>query len=150
MGVLPANIHIGEIGQVLELSQTHMKKIGTVDAGRVLVDGLGVGDVGAIVLRDRRHLAKDGLIIVVMTMESASGALLSGPDMVSRGFVYVREAEGLITDARQVVKNILDKCAEENIRDWSTIKINVRDGLSNFIYKRTRRAPMILPIITEV
>ncbi len=150
MGVLPSNIHIGEIGQVLEFSQNHMKMVGTVEAGRVLVDGLGVGDVGAIVLRDRRHLAQDGLIIVIMTMESASGALLSGPDIVSRGFVYVREAEELITDARQVVKNILDKCAEENIRDWSTIKLNVRDGLSNFIYKRTKRGPMILPIITEV
>ncbi|MFZ2539512.1 MAG: ribonuclease J, partial [Oscillospiraceae bacterium] len=150
MGVLPSNIHIGDIGQVIELAQDHMKVVGTVEAGRILVDGLGVGDVGAIVLRDRRHLAQDGLIIVVMTMESASGALLSGPDIVSRGFVYVREAEELITDARQVVKNILDKCAEENIRDWSTIKLNVRDGLSNFIYKRTKRGPMILPIITEV
>lgn len=150
MGVLPSNINIGDIGQILELSQNHMKVVGTVEAGRVLVDGLGVGDVGSIVLRDRRHLAQDGLIIVVITMESATGALISGPDIVSRGFVYVREAEQLITDARQVVKNILDKCSEENIRDWATIKLNVRDGLSNFIYKRTKRGPMILPIITEI
>ena len=150
MGVPLNHILIGEIGQVVELTEDGMGVTSTVEAGRVLVDGLGVGDVGAIVLRDRQHLAQDGLIIVVMTMESASGALLSGPDIVSRGFVYVREAEELISDARQVVKNILDKCAEENIRDWSTIKLNVRDGLSNFIFKKTRRSPMILPIITEV
>ncbi|WMJ24132.1 ribonuclease J [Paludicola sp. MB14-C6] len=150
MGVDKNNIHIGEIGQVIELTQDSMKLVSTVEAGRVLVDGLGVGDVGAIVLRDRRHLAQDGLIIVVMTMESASGALLAGPDIVSRGFVYVREAEELISEAKVVVKNILDKCFDEGIRDWATIKINVRDGLSNFIYKKTKRGPMILPIITEV
>ncbi len=150
MGVAPANTHIGEIGQVIEFKQDSMKVVANVEAGRVLVDGLGVGDVGAIVLRDRRHLAQDGLIIVVMTMESESGALLSGPDIVSRGFVYVREAEELITQAKTVVKNILDVCAEQNIRDWATIKLNVRDGLSNFIYKKTKRGPMILPIITEV
>ena len=111
---------IGEIGQVIEMTQDKMGVVSTVEAGRVLVDGLGVGDVGAIVLRDRQHLAQDGLLIVVMTMESESGALLAGPDIVSRGFVYVREAEGLISDAKQVVKNILAKCAEEMcIRDRS-------------------------------
>ncbi len=150
MGVPTNNIHLGTVGQVLELSEACMKTDETVVSGAVFVDGLGVGDVGTIVLRDRRHLAEDGLIIVVMTMESVSGTLLAGPDIVSRGFVYVRESEELITDARQVVKNILDKCVEENIRDWSTIKLNVRDGLSNYIYKKTKRGPMILPIITEV
>jgi len=150
MGMDPNRILLAENGQVVELTEDSIGVSSTVVAGRVLVDGLGVGDVGAIVLRDRQHLAEDGLIIVVMTMESASGALLSGPDIVSRGFVYVREAEELISDARQVVKNILDKCAEENIRDWSTIKLNVRDGLSNFIFRKNRRSPMILPIITEV
>lgn len=150
MGVLPQNIHIGDIGQVIEFTPDTMKMESTVESGRVLVDGLGVGDVGAIVLRDRRHLAQDGLIIVVITMESASGALLSGPDIVSRGFVYVRESEPLIADAKIVVRNILDTCAQEGIRDWSTIKINVRDGLSNFIYRKTKRGPMILPIISEV
>ena len=149
-GMPPSNIHIGDIGQVIEISADKMDVVSTVEAGRVLVDGLGVGDVGAIVLRDRQHLAKDGLIIVVMTIESASGALLAGPDMVSRGFVYVREAEELMGEARRVVKNILAKCAEENIRDWATIKLNVRDGLANFIFKKTKRGPMILPIITEV
>lgn len=150
MGVEPANIHLGEIGQVIEFTQNSMKVTGTVEAGRVLVDGLGVGDVGAIVLRDRRHLAQDGLIVVVMTMEGATGAFLAGPDIVSRGFVYVREAEELIGEAKAVVKEILNACMEQGIRDWATIKLNVRDGLSNFIYKKTKRDPMILPIITEV
>ena len=149
-GMPPSNIHIGDIGQVIEISADKMDVVSTVEAGRVLVDGLGVGDVGAIVLRDRQHLAKDGLIIVVMTIESASGALLAGRYMVSRGFGYVREAEELMGEARRVVKNILAKCAEENIRDWATIKLNVRDGLANFIFKKTKRGPMILPIITEV
>lgn len=150
MGIPLNHIHIGEIGQVVEITSESMGVVSTVEAGRVLVDGLGVGDVGAIVLRDRQHLAQDGLIIVVMTMENESGALLSGPDIVSRGFVYVREAEALMGEARQVVKNILDACAEESIRDWSTIKMNVRDGLSNFIFKKTHRSPMILPIISEI
>lgn len=150
MGIAPANIHIGEIGQVIEFKDDTMKVISTVEAGRILVDGLGVGDVGAIVLRDRRHLAQDGLIIVVITIESASGALLAGPDIVSRGFVYVRESEELMQEAKGVVKNILAFCSEQNIRDWATLKLNVRDGLSNYIYKKTKRGPMILPIITEV
>lgn len=150
MGVEPSHIHIGEIGQVIELSENGMNIAGSVDAGRVLVDGLGVGDVGAIVLRDRRHLAQDGLIIVVMAMEAETGAFIAGPDIVSRGFVYVREAEELINDAKQVVKNILDMCVSQEVRDWATIKMSVRDGLSNFIYKRTKRDPMILPIITEI
>lgn len=150
MGIPQSHIHLGEIGQVIEFKADTMKMVATVEAGRILVDGLGVGDVGAIVLRDRRHLAQDGLIIVVMTMESASGAILSGPDIVSRGFVYVRESEELMAEAKSVVKNILAFCAEQNIRDWATLKLNVRDGLSNFIYKKTKRGPMILPIITEV
>lgn len=150
MGVPKENIHVGEIGQIIELNEKEMKVVGTAEAGRVLVDGLGVGDVGAIVLRDRRHLSQDGLIVVVMTMESASGALLAGPDIVSRGFVYVRESEELISEAKQVVKNIVDYCIDHGIRDWTTIKSEVRDGLSNYIYKKTKRGPMILPIITEV
>jgi ribonuclease J len=150
MGVDPKNIHLAENGQVIELTQDSMKLAANVEAGHVLVDGLGVGDVGAIVLRDRRHLAQDGLIVVVMTMESASGALLAGPDIVSRGFVYVRESEELISEAKVIVKNILEKCYNDGIRDWATIKVNVKDGLSNFIYKKTKRSPMILPIITEV
>ena len=150
MGIEPSHVMIGDIGQVITVSEDGISQTGTVPAGRVLVDGLGVGDVGAIVLRDRQHLAKDGLIIVVITMESLTGTLLAGPDIVSRGFVYVREAEELMTEAKQVVKNILDQCLDSGIRDWSTIKMNVRDGLSNYIYKKTKRGPMILPIITEV
>lgn len=150
MGIEPSHVMIGDIGQVITVSENGITQTGTVPSGRVLVDGLGVGDVGAIVLRDRQHLAKDGLIIVVITMESLTGTLLAGPDIVSRGFVYVREAEELMTEAKQVVKNILDQCLDSGIRDWSTIKMNVRDGLSNYIYKKTKRGPMILPIITEV
>lgn len=150
MGVPNENIHIGEIGQVIEFSKDSMQVSGSVESGRILVDGLGVGDVGAIVLRDRRHLAQDGLIIVIMTMNSSDGSLLAGPDIVSRGFVYVRESEELMTEAKDVVKNILAFCAEQGVRDWATLKLNVRDGLSSFIYKKTKRGPMILPIITEV
>lgn len=150
VGVPKENIHIGENGEVIEVSQDRMEVVSKVEAGAVLVDGLGVGDVGTIVLRDRQRLAQDGLIIVVITMESVSGAILAGPDIVSRGFVYVREAEELLTEAKQVVKNILAKCGEENVRDWSSIKLSVRDGLSGYIFKKTRRSPMILPIITEV
>lgn len=150
MGVAKENIHIGEIGQVIEFKNDTMNVVSTVEAGRILVDGLGVGDVGAIVLRDRRHLAQDGLIVVVITLESATGRVLAGPDIISRGFVYVRESEELISEAKTVIKNILDFCKETNVRDWATLKLNVRDGLSNFIYKKTKRGPMILPIITEV
>ena len=150
MGIEPSHVMISDIGQVITVSEDGISQTGTVPSGRVLVDGLGVGDVGAIVLRVRQHLAKDGLIIVVITMESLTGTLLAGPDIVSRGFVYLREAEELMTEAKQVVKNILDQCLDSGIRDWSTIKMNVRDGLSNYIYKKTKRGPMILPIITEV
>lgn len=150
IGLPPSNIHLGENGQVIELTPETMRVEGTVESGSVLVDGLGVGDVGAIVLRDRRHLAQDGLIIVVVTMESSSGALLAGPDIVSRGFVYVRESEELMNEAKKVVKNVLDLCAAENIRDWATIKSNIKDALSGYIYKKTKRGPMILPIVTEI
>ncbi|MEG1996174.1 MAG: ribonuclease J [Oscillospiraceae bacterium] len=150
MGLEPNHIHIGEIGQVIQLTPDKIELVGTVEAGRVLVDGLGVGDVGAIVLRDRKHLAQDGLIIVVVTIESQTGAVIAGPDIVSRGFVYVRESEELMDDARKVVKKTLDECYNSSIRDWASIKINVRDDLSNFIYKKTKRGPMILPIIMEI
>lgn len=150
MGIPSENIHIADIGQVIEFKNDKMNMLATVEAGRILVDGLGVGDVGAIVLRDRRHLAQDGLIIVVMTIQASTGALLAGPDMVSRGFVYVRESEELMHESKTIVKNILSFCNEQGIRDWATLKLQVRDGLSNYIYKKTKRGPMILPIITEV
>lgn len=150
MGIPPENIIITEIGRVVETDAVDMKITGTVPAGRVLVDGLGVGDVGSIVLRDRKHLSEDGLIVVVLAMEKRSGKVVSGPDIVSRGFVYVREAEALIDEARSVVKNILTQCGEKDIREWGQIKTKVRDALSDYVYRSTKRSPMILPIIMEV
>lgn len=150
LGIEPSNIHIGENGQVIQLDNLEMKCVGTVEAGAVFVDGLGVGDVGSIVLRDRKRLAQDGLIIVVATIEGETGACMSGPDIVSRGFVYVRESEELMDEAREVVKNALNRCIDNNIRDWTTIKTTIKDSLSSYIYRKTKRSPMILPIIMEV
>lgn len=150
MGMEPDHILITDIGQVVELTPETMQVTGTVEAGRVFVDGYGVGDVGSIVLRDRQHLAQDGLIIVVVTIESESGTVVAGPDIVSRGFVYVRESEELMESARQLVKVSLDECQDRGIREWSSIKTNIKDRLSSFIYKKTKRDPMILPIIMEI
>lgn len=150
MGMAPDHILITDIGQVIELDAENMRQAGTVEAGRVFVDGYGVGDVGSIVLRDRQHLAQDGLIIVVVTIESESGAVVAGPDIVSRGFVYVRESEELMEEARLLVKRVLDDCQDRNIREWSALKISIKDQLSSFIYKKTKRGPMILPIIMEI
>lgn len=127
-----------------------MKVVGQVPAGKVLVDGLGVGDVGSVVLRDRKHLSEDGLIVVVTTINRETGMVAAGPDIVSRGFVYVRESEELMDEAKQLVKKTLQTCADRNIREWGNIKSNVRDELGNFIFQRTKRSPMILPIIMEV
>lgn len=149
-GIAPSNIYMGDIGQVIQLDNLEMKLVGNVEAGGVFVDGLGVGDVGSIVLRDRKRLAQDGLIIVVATMESETGACMAGPDIVSRGFVYVREAEALMDEARAVVKNALNQCIDHDIKDWTTIKLSIRDSLSSFIYRKTKRSPMILPVIMEV
>ena len=150
MGIDPDHILLADLGQVIELTPDSMQLTGTVEAGRVFVDGYGVGDVGSVVLRDRKHLAQDGLIIVVVTIENESGAVVAGPDIVSRGFVYVRESEELMETARQLVKETLDDCQQKEIREWSAIKIRVKDSLSSFIYKKTRRDPMILPIIMEI
>ncbi|MEG1027604.1 MAG: ribonuclease J, partial [Oscillospiraceae bacterium] len=149
MGIKEENIHIGEIGQIISLDKNKMAVTGSVDAGGILVDGLGIGDVGSIVLRDRRHLSQDGLMVIVVTIDGKTSKILSGPDIISRGFVYVRESEELLTQARAVVKNALELCLNENIKEWATLKNNVKDELSNFIYKKTKREPMILPIITE-
>ncbi len=150
LGKSPKDVFIGDNGDCLELHEDYMKKLPSVPAGRVLVDGLGVGDVGSIVLRDRKHLAEDGLIIAVCTISSDDGHIISGPDVVSRGFVYVRESEPLIDDARDLVTKILEDCAEKKIHDWGTIKTKIKDGLSRLLYERTRRSPMVLPIIMEV
>ena len=149
MGMDPANVYIGDIGDVLEINHEYMKKLTSVPAGRILVDGLGVGDVGSIVLRDRKHLAEDGLIVVVCTIDD-NGQIVAGPDVVSRGFVYVREAEPLIDEAKKRVAAALESCSEHHIHDWGTLKTRIKDELSRFLYERTRRSPMILPIIMEV
>lgn len=119
-------------------------------AGRVLVDGLGVGDVGNIVLRDRKQLSQDGIMVVVVTIDKECGCVIAGPDIVSRGFVYVRESEGLMEDARERVRLALEKCEDRKITEWAAIKSNIRDVLGKFLYEKTRRRPMILPIIMEV
>ena len=150
MGMPRENIFIGDIGNVLELSEEHMKQLPDVPAGDVLVDGLGVGDVGSIVLRDRKHLSEDGLIVAVCSIDAQSGKVVSGPDIVSRGFVYVRESEALMDEARDLVYNTLEECARNHVRDWSGMKQRIKDELSRFLYQKTRRSPMILPIIMEV
>jgi len=150
VGVLPENIFVAENGQVLEFSRRSGRVAGRVTAGKVLVDGLGVGDVGNIVLRDRKQLSQDGILIVVVTISRETGTVVAGPYIVSRGFVYVRESEQLLEEAKQKVKCALDKCSVRGISEWSTIKSQVRDALGKFLYEKTRRRPMILPIIMEV
>ena len=150
LGMPKENIVIAENGSVIELTKNSIGINGKVQAGKVLVDGLGVGDVGNIVLRDRRQLSQDGIMIVVVTIDKETCHVVSGPDIVSRGFVYVREAEGLMDEARDKVQLALEKCEENGISEWSAIKSTVRDSLGRFLYERTRRRPMILPIIMEI
>ncbi len=150
MGIPQENIFIGNIGSVVEIHENHMRQLGDVPAGSVMVDGLGVGDVGSVVLRDRKHLAEDGLIVAVCSIDSGSGHVVSGPDVVSRGFVYVKESEQLMDEARKLVYNVLEACASQRVRDWSDMKQSVKDELSRFLYRKTQRNPMILPIIMEV
>ena len=149
LGYSNDNIFILKSGNVLELDENNAAVTGSVHTGAILVDGLGVGDVGNIVLRDRQHLAEDGIMIVVMTLERHSNVVLAGPDIVSRGFVYVRESEDLMDHAREVVEQALDGCLDKGITDWSKIKAAVKDALSDYVWKRTKRSPMILPIIME-
>ncbi|WP_062551424.1 ribonuclease J [Peptoniphilus phoceensis] len=149
MGMPEENIFIMENGNCLEISQKDAKLVGDVPSGNILVDGLGVGDVGNIVLRDRKHLSEDGLIIVVITI-TKEGKVVSGPDIISRGFVYVRESEDLIEDAKNVVRKILKEDSRENLKDWNGLKSDIRDDLRSYIFKNTKRNPMILPIIMEV
>lgn len=150
LGKDPKDVFIGDIGDVVELHEDYMKRLPSVPAGRILVDGLGVGDVGSIVLRDRKHLAEDGLIIAVCTISAQDGHIISGPDVVSRGFVYVRESEPLMEEARNLVSTVLENCADNNIHDWGTLKTKIKDELSRLLYDRTRRSPMVLPIIMEI
>ena len=150
LGMPKENIVIAENGSVIELTKNSIGINGKVPAGKVLVDGLGVGDVGNIVLRDRRQLSQDGIMIVVVTIDKENCHVVSGPDIVSRGFVYVREAEGLMDEAKDKVQLALEKCEENGVSEWSAIKSTVRDSLGRFLYERTRRRPIILPIIMEI
>lgn len=150
MGIPSSNIILSDIGKVIELDEKSCRINGTVPAGRVLVDGLGVGDVGNIVLRDRKHLAQDGLIVVVVTLDKGSGFVLSGPDIVSRGFVYVREAEDLMEKVRLEAKRTLERCEENSVTDWGAIKTKLKQSISDLLFEKTKRKPMILPIIMEI
>ena len=150
MGIDKDNIIMMTNGRVLEINENEAKFTSSVPSGRVLVDGLGVGDVGNIVLRDRQHLAQDGLIIIVLTMDSETGEVVAGPDVISRGFVYVRESENLMDDVKSVVRHEISKCEERGVRDWSTIKSTVKENLRDYLFIKTKRNPMIIPIIMEV
>ena len=150
MGMPPQNVLITDIGKVVEITPDKMEVTGAVPAGRVMVDGLGIGDVGSIVLRDRKHLAEDGLIVVVATIDASTGQVVSGPDIVSRGFVYVRESEKLIDDARVAARAVLEDCLRTHAYDWTTMKTRVRDELSRMLFQKTKRSPMILPIIMDI
>ena len=150
VGLNPRNYVLPETGDVIEITRNSIKKNGSVTSGQVLVDGLGVGDVGHIVLRDRKHLSQDGILTVVVTLDRESASVIAGPDIISRGFVYVRESEGLMDEAREIVKDVLSECEKSKITDWATIKSRIRDELRNFLYEKTKRKPMILPIIMEI
>lgn len=150
LGMPKDHIFLGENGQIFEFTRDKGVMAGKVAAGMVMVDGLGVGDVGNIVLRDRRQLSQDGILIVVVTMDKASNRVVSGPDIVSRGFVYVRESEALMDEARARVEQALERCEDENVKEWAAIKSNVRDALGRYLFEKTRRRPMILPIIMEI
>ena len=150
LGIAKDNIFILSSGDVLELSDERAFVSGKVPTGGILVDGLGVGDVGNVVLRDRQHLAEDGIMIVVMSLEKQSGLLVAGPDIVSRGFVYVKESDELIEEARQLVEDAVTACLDKGITDWGKLKATTKDVLGEFVWKKTKRRPMILPIIMEV
>lgn len=150
IGIDKDHIFLLSSGDVLELDEDGAAITGHVPVGDVMVDGLGVGDVGNIVLRDRQHLAEEGIIIVVLTLESGSWQVLAGPDIVSRGFVYVRGSESLMDEAKQVLNDTMDHCMDKNITDWGKIKSEIKDALGDFVWKETKRKPMIIPIIMEV
>ncbi|HHU23245.1 MAG TPA: ribonuclease J [Clostridiales bacterium] len=150
MGVEPRNIVIGGNGRVIEITRNNIKLTGTVPAGNVLVDGTGVGDVGSVVLRDRRHLADEGIIVIVMMLAGEDSSLVSGPDIITRGFVYVKESETLMEELKRVVMESLNSCQDQRITDWATIKSKVKGNLSGYLYKTIKRSPMIIPVIMEV
>ena len=150
MGMNPRNTMVGALGTVFELTGRTCKEAGTVPAGQVFVDGASVGDVGSVVLRDRRHLADDGMIVVVVTLSAEDGLVLSGPDIITRGFIYVKESEGLMDELREVSMEAIERCQRKNVRDWAAIKSAIKNDISGYLYKTTKRNPMILPVITEL
>lgn len=150
LGLPSNNVVIADNGEVIEVTRDSIRKNGTVVSGQVFVDGLGVGDVGNIVLRDRKHLSQDGILTVVVTIEKETGSVIAGPDIISRGFVYVRESEDLMDEARELVKGALRECEEKHITEWASIKSNIKEALRMFLYEKTKRKPMILPIIMEI
>ncbi|NKF05955.1 ribonuclease J [Clostridium gasigenes] len=150
LGLPKENLIIMENGDIIEANRSAIKKNGSVISGQIFVDGLGVGDVGNIVLRDRKYLSQDGIVTVVVTLSRENNSVVAGPDIISRGFVYVRESEGLMDDAKEVVRKVLLNCEEKNIKDWATLKSRIRDELRSFLYEKTKRRPMILPIIMEI
>ena len=150
LGMPEGNVIIPENGGVIEVTRNSIRKNGLVPSGQVFVDGLGVGDVGNIVLRDRKHLSQDGILTVVVTLSRENNAVIAGPDIISRGFVYVRESEGLMDEAKEIVRNALNQCEQNNIKDWSSLKSKMRDDLRSYLYEKTKRKPMILPIIMEI
>lgn len=150
MGIAPKNIIVAGIGDVIEMNGRNAKITGTVPSGKIFVDGSGVGDVGSVVLRDRKHLAQDGMLVAIVSLSGDDGSLVSGPDIITRGFVYVKESEELIGELKEVVMNVLNDCEGKHIIDWTTIKAMMRGRLSDYLYKKTKRNPMILPVIMEV
>ena len=151
MGMSPKRVFVGDIGQVFELTAKTCKLTGeNVPAGKILVDGSGVGDVGNVVLRDRKHLAQDGMLVVCVNLSSHDGAILSGPDIISRGFIYVKDAEDLMEALRYIVNDTLDRCRAKRIKDHNTIKTAIKNDLAAYLFKTTKRNPMILPILTEI
>ena len=150
MGMNPRNIHIGEIGTVFEFTGKTCKENGTVPAGKVFVDGTGVGDVGAVVLRDRKHLAQDGMIVVCVNLSAEDGSVITGPDIITRGFIYVKESEELMEELQAVAMEAIERCQRKRSRDWAAIKGAIKNDLSGYLYKTTKRNPMILPVIMEI
>ena len=150
MGTSARNVVIGEIGSVIEIGSRSCKITGTVTAGKVFVDGTGVGDVGSVVLRDRKHLAQDGMIVVCLNLSGQDGSIISGPDIITRGFIYVKESEALMDELRNVALEAIERCQRKRVRDWSAIKTAIKNDLSGYLYKTTKRNPMILPVITEL
>ena len=150
VGTAPKNVRVAEIGNVIELTGRSCKINGTVPAGKVFVDGTGVGDVGSVVLRDRKHLAQDGMLVVCVNISAQDGSIITGPDIITRGFIYVKESEELMEELRLVALEAIDRCQRKRVRDWTTIKTAIKNDLSGYLYKTTKRNPMILPVIMEI